>query len=502
MNIVADFWEDHCVECGEPECFKSCPRFLRGGHGRCERVEFLGCGHVKIREWGKIELLWHGRVVDPETAEMLNAWNSRWEPLAKALQKALAWLPLPYGRGPYGVFRSLRWRKARRCGVDGRPVKWIFAASSRVPVSLSLEVRSPSGDVAASWIFKTSHQRLRVEFDLPPVVEGSLFSIFPTDSAFPAEIDIAENLLATADTSFVKCVAWDLDGVVWRGTLSEGDDVKVDESVMNAVRMLDARGIVSSICSKNDGPEALAKLAELGIEKWFVFPQINWGPKSESLKRLAAEMNIGLDSVAFVDDRGENRAEVRASLPQVRVYSEADVATFASCPEFSAVASDEGKGCLGSTRRRMYREDMMRRKARSCFPGDSAEFSAASGLEFSLLPVEGSVRNRCLELVKRTNQLNLTGRRYSSAGFDALLSSAESRAVRVLDRYGDYGVVGFVAWKETRLVECCFSCRVAKRGIERRVLDEISHGRKFTAEVVVTDRNGPIREIVDEWLHR
>ena len=79
-----------------------------------------------------------------------------------------------------------------------------------------------------------------------------------------------------------------------------------------------------------------------------------------------------------------------------------------------------------------------------------------------------------------------------------LLGKCETRAVRVWDKYGDYGIVGFVAWDDTKVLELVFSCRVAKKGVERRVLDSLPRGLSITA--VVTDRNAPIREIVNAWM--
>ena len=150
----------------------------------------------------------------------------------------------------------------------------------------------------------------------------------------------------------------------------------------------------------------------------------------------------------------------------------------------------------------MYREEMARRASqRKEYGGDYAAFLADSGLAEELLPVvdEATVR-RCLELVQRTNQLNLTGRRYGEGDFRKLLAGADCKAVHVWDKYGDYGVVGFVALRGTHLVECCFSCRVAEKGVERRVLKTLAAGRVLTADVVETPRNGKIREIVKDFL--
>ena len=500
MKVVADFWEDHCVECGEPACFRTCPKFMRGPHGRCERIVRRDDGSLSFREWGKIELCWHGRVAELDTAMRLRAWNRKWEPVFMSLQKMLGWIPLPYGKGPYGLFRSLRWRKARRMAEYAeRPTRWKFDISAGEPVLMAIEAKSADGNLLVSRTIEAGVAMKSVEVDIPFVEDGALFSIRPANGEAVDSVRIERNELVAEDSGIVKCVAWDLDDTLWRGTLSEGEDVRLCDEVMDVVKKLDELGIVSSICSRNDEEDALAKLKELGVEEWFVFPQINWGPKSESLRRLAEEMNIGLDAIAFVDDREENRNEVKERLPQVRVFSEAGVASLV--PRIASAGNAVApSGALGSSRRRMYREEMKRRMAFKSFGSDAEAFAAASGLEFEMMSVEGNRMVRCRELVQRTNQLNLTARRYDEKAFGELVASTECRAVRVYDRYGDYGIVGFVAWRGTHLVECCFSCRVARRGVERKVLDAVAGGRRFTADVVATERNQPIRDIVKEWL--
>jgi predicted enzyme involved in methoxymalonyl-ACP biosynthesis len=78
------------------------------------------------------------------------------------------------------------------------------------------------------------------------------------------------------------------------------------------------------------------------------------------------------------------------------------------------------------------------------FDGDAAAFLAASNLQVETLEVKDEVKVRALELIQRTNQLNLTGRRYAIKEFDALLSSADCIGIRAYDKYGDYGIVGFI----------------------------------------------------------
>ena len=490
-----DFWEDHCTECGEPDCFKTCPKFRRGGHGRCERL-VLDADKVSFRDWGKLELLWSGRLATREAVARARTWNRRREGAAKLLQRLLGWLPVPYGRGPYGIYRSLRWRKAARLArIPRSPRSWLFEASCPKPVSLAFEVRDAGKKVLLAKTFDFGPTPSRVEIPLPPIPKGARFSVRPADGRPAGPVRILENNLVAAGGAPVKCVAWDLDGTLWKGTLSEGDEVALLPASVKAVKVLEQRGIVNSICSKNDPDEALAKLAEFGLAEHFVFPQIGWGPKSGALARLAEEMNISAEAIVFVDDAEENRLEVADRLPQVRVLRPEDVTLALSLPEFNPAVSAES-----ADRTRRYREEMARRSAARDFGGSAEAFAAESGLEVELLPVEGDRLARCLELVRRTNLLNLTARRYDADAFARLLETAESAAVRARDAYGDYGTVGFIAWRGTHLVECCFSCRIANRGVERRALDAVAAGRRFTADVVETPRNGPIRKLVEEWL--
>lgn len=501
--LVASFWEEHCLECAMPLCYGKCAMFERGWHGRCVRVEselksrveveerwggfvesVRGEGMVRFRRWGKIELMYHGAMIGERGAARLEWWNLR-----------LGWLWRRLGK----YHRAIRWRLAAMCGRKGVPQVWRLCLEGERDERLCATIAYEDGrEVLREPLQLESGVTRSFEFGLPRVEKGALFRIFPMNGEATGEIRFVENRVEaesggvvevesrsrTADQ--IKCVAWDLDGTLWDGTLSEGEDVRLREGVLETIKALDAAGIVNSICSKNNYDVAIAKLKELGLEEYFVFPQIGWGAKSAAIKNLAREMNIGLDAIAFVDDREENRADVRENCPGVLVLD-----------EIAAVALRLGwrseKG-LGAARRKMYREEMARRGAAQAFAGDAAAFLAQSELNVELCEVDFA---RCLELVNRTNQLTITGRRYAAADFTALMKCCQTRAVRVRDKYGDYGIVGFVAWDDLRIVEFVFSCRVACKGVERRVLEMLPQG--LGIEVAETARNAPIREIVAEW---
>lgn len=487
-KVCVDPWEEHCVECGEPDCYRTCAKFVRSAAGRCARfingiVYRDGVREVMFRPWGKLELNWHGRLASRALSRFTEKANRLFEPIALSL-----------GSPVYRVFRSLRWRIGRLMARSKiSPNVWRIACSSKAKSVLFASVaRADGAEILRRELKLSPGVETAVSIPLPLIEAGSLFRVSAYEGTEAPvvfrQLEIAASSSGRMDGK-VKCVVWDLDGTLWDGTLSEGDEVRLRPEAVAQVKALDDRGIVNSIASKNDADLALKKLKEFGIEEYFVFPQINWGPKSASLKKLAEEMNIGLDAIVFIDDREENRAEVRANCPGVRVVATLDESILSAAVESG----------LGSARRAAYRTEMARRAVQARdFAGDAAAFLKASELKVELLPVEGERVARCRELVQRTNQLTITARRYSEAEFAALIAANESRAVQVWDKYGDYGIVGFVAWNAERIIELVFSCRVARKGVELKVLKRLPPN--LAIDVIATERNAPIREIVKDWL--
>jgi FkbH-like protein len=115
----------------------------------------------------------------------------------------------------------------------------------------------------------------------------------------------------------VKCVVWDLDNTLWAGVLLENDNVSLRDHVVDIIRTLDSRGILQSIASKNEYVPAIKKVQELGLHEYFLYPQIGWDSKASSIETIARLIDIGLDTVAFIDDEAFEREEVKFSHPEV-----------------------------------------------------------------------------------------------------------------------------------------------------------------------------------------
>lgn len=299
-----------------------------------------------------------------------------------------------------------------------------------------------------------------------------------------------------ASPRLVKCVVWDLDNTVWRGVLLEDATVALRPGVLDVIRGLDGRGILHSIASRNDPVTAMAKLAELGIEQYFLVPQIAWGSKVQSLQRIAKELNLGLDSLAFVDDDPVEREEVGTELPEVLCIDSADAETLLHRPETTPriVTRD------AALRRKTYVSDLQRRRAEEEFIGPKEEFLAGLQMVVSISPAREDDLARAEELTVRTHQLNATGYTYSYDELDHLRQSPDHLLLvaELTDKYGPYGAIGL------SLVECgqkawtvkllLTSCRVASRGIGGIMISHIgrlaqARGVRLLAEFVPTSRN-------------
>lgn len=513
---VPDFWEEHCTECGEPDCYKSCPKFELAPTGRCRRFEQgiewqpKGGFTIAFREWGKLELFFHGRMDTRAYLEKVRCRNFSLEPFFGKFTSAFRkfW---PCSRSPYSLYRSFRWRKASRgARFAVCPCKWIAEYESEHAEKLVCEIRNPEQNVIFCREIALSAGHGGFCFALPETGDGCLFRIFPSDGCGTGRITFLRNDLVKDDcgsAEYVKCLAWDLDETLWTGTLAEdgAENLELKPGVRDVIVELDKRGIVQTVLSKNDYAAAWPVLEKFGLSEYFVFPKIDWNPKSDNLKSSASEMNLGIDSFAFVDDSAFERGEVAERCRGVRVYDAGEIGSLVSLREFSPPVSSESAG-----RRESYRAEMKRKDAAGVFAGDYQSFLESCRIEVDVLPLEThgeSAAVRCHELVQRTNRLTLAGRRYSVVQFERLLSDSDAYYVRVRDRFGDYGIVGFAAANESAdyvmVSEFVMSCRVLKKGCESRIfkwLQNRYNGKRLKFDYVDTGKNSALKECIDEYL--
>jgi FkbH-like protein len=289
----------------------------------------------------------------------------------------------------------------------------------------------------------------------------------------------------------VRLVIWDLDEVFWSGTLSEGG-IEYSQSNHDIVVELARRGIMSSICSKNNHQIVKNILVERGLWDYFVFPSIDWSPKGARVAAIIQDMNLRPNSVMFIDDNPMNLREVRHFLPDVQVSDEKILSSLLGNPLF------RGKDDKELSRLAQYKV-LEKKKQDIALSNDNTGFLRASGINIRIeYDVEAHI-DRAVELVNRTNQLNFTKRRLPDDQDEArkqLLSLISNHWVTagllfVSDKYGDYGCCGFYVISRTQngasLVHFCFSCRALNMGVEVFVFNLLGRPPIHVVGPVLTD---------------
>ena len=316
-----------------------------------------------------------------------------------------------------------------------------------------------------------------------------------------------------------KVLCTDLDNTLWGGVLGEDGPEGIASGsafpgncyleYQKHLKQLSSRGILLAIVSKNNEADVLEafqiRSADLGISlDDFVATRINWNEKSDSIRELAKELSLGLDSFVFVDDNPVECESIRQQLPEVAVV-EAPVQEpwklldlLSSQPFFDApVVTDDDLNRLNEYKAQAQRTEL----ANSA--GSRDEFLASLGIVCTFLSALDAPLARSVQLLAKTNQFNLTTRRHSAADVENFAASpgGQAVAVRVRDRFGDAGVVG-LALARTQGDSCSIdslllSCRVIGRGIETALLAHLagkaikSGATRLIGEFIPTKKNAP-----------
>lgn len=281
-----------------------------------------------------------------------------------------------------------------------------------------------------------------------------------------------------------KVVALDCDNTLWKGVIGEDgiQNVKVDESrayLQTYMKSLKDKGILLCLCSKNNENEVWEAFDKLDgmvltaddIVAW----KINWDRKSDNLKEMAKELNLGLDSMVFIDDSMAECMEVRMSVPEVLTLTlpEAD----AEIKDFVrniwaldiATVTDADK-----TRTEKYRENAQRNEFAKTTSFE--EFIDGLELNVDIKNVDTSDYDRAYQMMLRINQFNFTAHKYNNTEFASMVNDDNHIVVSVKakDRFGDYGMIGLVILqKDEEALTICnlmLSCRALCKGIEYQML--------------------------------
>lgn len=262
----------------------------------------------------------------------------------------------------------------------------------------------------------------------------------------------------------VKLVIWDLDDTFWHGTLSEGNVTLIEENIA-LVKQMVSKGIMISICSKNDYSRVKDILTEAGIWDLFVFPSINWEPKGVRIKNMMVQMHLRAVNVVFLDDNISN-------LEEVEFYNSGIITLLPTrlneLKEYIDNCTDRDTEYSRLKNYKILEQKNIAMAASS----SNEDFLKASAIEL-YIDKKCMDRERIYELICRSNQLNYTKDRISREALNRLIENSgnESGACYVKDKYGYYGLVGFYCLNrdENKLEHYLFSCRTMGMRIEQYV---------------------------------
>src|SRR5215212_8142793 len=341
-------------------------------------------------------------------------------------------------------------------------------------------------------------------------------------AAGPMYGELVARLLAAKQGRSAKCLVLDLDNTVWGGVVGDdgleglviGQGSALGEAFVafqEYARELSRRGVILAVCSKNDEANALEpfdKHPEMVLKRRDIASFVaNWDDKPANIRAIAEELNIGLDALVLVDDNPLERALVRRELPMVMVPEVGDdpatfAQTLADAGYFEAVAITAEDRARGA----QYQENRQRERLKSSTT-DLDSYLRRLEMELIWRQFDKVGLQRTVQLINKTNQFNLTTRRYTEE--DVLAVMEDSRAfglqLRLVDRFGDNGIIAIVIGKlngaeDLEIDTWLMSCRVLGRQVEPTTLNLIAEtakrlgARRLMGEYLPTKKNGMVKD--------
>ena len=314
-----------------------------------------------------------------------------------------------------------------------------------------------------------------------------------TKELYIALVDEYKKCLRSLKGKTKKCLALDLDNTLWGGILGEDglQGIQLGHTypgsaycdLQRVVLNLYHRGVILAICSKNnhnDVIEALNHHPDMILhEKHFSIIKANWNNKADNLLAISEELNIGLDSIVFIDDSDFEINLIKKILPEVSTYQlTGDPAYFAALLSQITVFDSLSSTTEDKNRSKMYHSQSKRKETKSQFSDLTAYYRSLEIKVTIKLADEFSI-TRITQLIQRSNQFNLTTKRFTESELKIKMSSNESDVfyLEMTDRFGRHGIVGTAIIdyfeKEAVIISFLVSCRVIGYGVAVVLLNTI-----------------------------
>lgn len=339
-------------------------------------------------------------------------------------------------------------------------------------------------------------------------------------SFVPLYCEIVARVMRNLRNMSKRCLILDLDNTVWGGAVGDvgvhgielGNGSGVGEAFLELQKtalLLRSVGVVLALCSKNDDALAMEVFdhnSEMLLKReHFAAREINWREKSTNIRKIADTLRLGLNTLVYMDDNPAERAAVRSELPMVSVPEIGDDPAFyadmlLSAGYFERVhLSNEDLA-----RADLYKAENERTRTKSQF-ANVETYLVSLATQMAVEAIGDANRARTVQLINKTNQFNLTSKRYSEEQIRTIEASRDHVAFtfRLSDKFSDHGLIAVVLCRikdRTRwhIESWLMSCRVLNRGVENAMINHIvgranENGIEFlSGEYIPSERNGMV----------
>jgi len=517
-QLLPMMWGEHCIECSAPECYGTCSRYEPRVDGHCRRfdngiepVSVNGEYGFKVifKPWAKLEAKIEKKQISLESYNRVYNKVSLFGHIGAVAARFLPGFKLKSKTyGAWETYRQKLLKKEEWIDISCMQTELVYSIiNEKDDISLFIDLKGEDNTLLMREKIKLPKGKTTSSLVLDRYHEASVINIHPADVEATVELTfeklevcIVNNIEKKAKPKKVKCVIWDLDNTLWDGIFVESGKVEPKPEFVELIKLLDTKGIVNSIASKNNEEQVMPILENAGIADYFVFKKINWEPKSQNIQKTIKGMNINPNTIVFVDDNPFERDEVRSLIPDVTCVDPAEIISLSKTDRFDVPISEES-----TKRRETYKMLEQLNKEQEAWTGNIDSFLLSCHITLTVSKPTGINVARCYELLQRTNQLNSSGRRLSMEEVQDIVNSGkyDCYVMESSDKFGDYGIVGFmiVSVKENpRITDFVISCRVANKKIEPTLINYLA--KKYGGEILFdfkkTKLNGPMKAVIDE----
>lgn len=359
---------------------------------------------------------------------------------------------------------------------------------------------------------------------------------FYHSSKAPYTFVFLKNYVAAIETVFLrntgklkKAIIFDCDNTLWKGIIGEDGMEGIDMSatskfgkfynlVQRIAVYLSKRGVIVGLCSKNNEQDVLDVLRNhkdmILKEEYIVIKKVNWVDKASNLRAIASELNIGIDSLVFVDDSNFEINLIKEQVPEIltiqvptAISDYPDMMLKNVYMYFNLVInSDDAK------KTEMYKQQFERENSKTAF-SSIEDYLASLEIELTVVKNDKAHMPRIAQLTQKTNQFNLTTYRYTESQVDHFLADKkhEVYAMFVKDKFGDNGLTGVCIAKQDEkdpknviLDLLLMSCRIIGRNIEfvyvSHIIKDLAYKgyQTLTADYIPSKKNAQVEDFYDK----